>query len=140
LPAFVAVPQRSLATRNLLRSESLMLPSGQDTARVLGAVNVLGPAELRAMANELGGKTIPLNDDQLRDVYLWYYLLAESFSQYGGNRLGDTGARIVAETFIGVLDGDALSYRSLYPNWTPTLPSNIHGTFTIVDILNLAGV
>jgi Animal haem peroxidase len=140
LPAFVAVPQRSLATRNLLRSESLMLPSGQDTARVLGAATVLGPTELRAIASELGGKTIPLSDDQLRDVYLWYYLLAESFSQYGGNRLGDTAARIVAETFIGVLDGDALSYRSLYPNWTPTLPSNIHGTFTIVDILNLAGV
>jgi hypothetical protein len=140
LPAFVAVPQRSLATRNLLRSESLMLPSGQDAARVLGAANVLGPTELRAIANELGGKTIPLSDDQLRDVYLWYYLLAESFSQYGGNRLGDTGARIVAETFIGVLNGDALSYRSMYPKWTPTLPSNIHGTFTIVDILNLAGV
>jgi Animal haem peroxidase len=140
LPAFVAVPQRSLATRNLLRSESLMLPSGQDTARVLGAATVLGPTELRAIASELGGKTIPLSDDQLRDAYLWYYLLAESFSQYGGNRLGDTAARIVAETFIGVLDGDALSYRSLYPNWTPTLPSNIHGTFTIVDILNLAGV
>lgn len=140
LPAFVAVPQRSLATRNLLRSESLMLPSGQDAARVLGAANVLGPTELRAIANELGGKAIPLSDDQLRDVYLWYYLLAESFSQYGGNRLGDTGARIVAETFIGVLNGDALSYRSMYPKWTPTLPSNIHGTFTIVDILNLAGV
>lgn len=140
LPAFVAVPQRSLATRNLLRSESLMMPSGQDAARVLGAANVLGPTELRGIANELGGKTIPLSDDQLRDVYVWYYLLAESFSQYGGNRLGDTGARIVAETFIGVLNGDALSYRSMYPKWTPTLPSNIHGTFTIVDILNLAGV
>ncbi len=116
-----------------------MLPSGQDTACAWGAT-VLGPTELRAMASELGGKTIPLSDDQLRDVYLWYYLLAESFSQYGGNRLGDTAARIVAETFIGVLDGDALSYRSLYPNWMPTLPSNIDGTFTIVDILNLAGV
>jgi Animal haem peroxidase len=102
--------------------------------------NSVLPADLRAIANELGGKTIPLSDDQLREVYLWYYLLAESFSQYGGDRLGDTAARIVAETFIGVLDADALSYRSMYPGWTPTLPAKIAGTFTIVDFLNLAGV
>ena len=140
VPAFVAAPQRSLATRNLQRSESLMLPSGQDVARVLGTEKILGPADLRGIAAELGGKTIPLSDDQLRDVYLWYYLLAESFAQYRGDRLGDTGARIVAETFIGVLNGDVLSYRSMYPNWTPTLPSEINGTFTINDLLNLAGV
>ena len=140
LPAFVAAPQRSLATRNLQRSEALMLPSGQDVARVLGTTRILGPADLRGVAAELSGAAIPLSDDQLRDVYLWYYLLAESFSQYRGDRLGDTAARIVAETFVGVLNGDALSYRSMYPNWKPTLPSEINGTFTIVDILNLAGV
>ncbi len=140
LPTFVAAPERSLATRNLQRSESLMLPSGPDVARVLGTARILGPADLRGIAAELGNKTIPLSDDQLRHVYLWYYLLAELFSQYRGDRLGDTAARIVAETFIGVLNGDALSYLSLYPNWTPTLPSEIEGNFTIVDILNLAGV
>jgi len=42
--------------------------------------------------------------------------------------------------FIGVIDADALSYRNMYPRWTPTLPSVKGGTFTIVDILNLAGV
>jgi len=140
IPASVVVPLRSLASRNLLRSEALMVPSGQDVARALGVAHPLDAAGLRAVASTCGGKTLPLTDEQLRDCYLWYYLLAESFQEYSGNRLGTAGARIVAEVFLGVIDADSLSYRNMFPKWTPTLPAVVPGTFTIVDILNLAGV
>jgi len=140
VPANVVAPLRSLATRNLLRSEALMVPAGQDVARVLGISNPLEAADLRQIATTVGNKTLPLTDGQLRSCYLWYYLLAEAFHTQGGNRLGEAGARIVAEVFVGVIDADGLSYRNMYPKWTPTLPSVTVGTFTIVDILNLAGV
>ena len=42
--------------------------------------------------------------------------------------------------FIGVIDADGMTYRNVYRKWTPTLPSVLPGTFTIVDLLNLAGV
>jgi Animal haem peroxidase len=140
IPANVVVPLRSLATRNLFRSEALMVPAGQDVARIIGVAEPLEPADLRLVAKTIGNKTLPLSDEQLRSCYLWYYLLSEAFHQTSGNQLGETGARIVAEVFVGVIDADGLSYRNMYPKWTPTLPRVTPGTFTIVDILNLAGV
>lgn len=139
VPANVVVPLRSLATRNLLRSETLMLPSGQDVARALGVKPLLASG-LRQVATNCGNKTLPLTDEQLNSCYLWYYLLAEAFHDHKGERLGATGARIVAEVFIGVIDADGLTYRNMFPKWKPTLPAVTPGTFTIVDILNLAGV
>lgn len=140
IPANVVAPLRSLATRNLFRSEALMVPAGQDVARVIGVAKPLEAAELRSVAMTVGGKTLPLTDEQLRSCYLWYYLLAEAYHDSKGDRLGEAGARIVAEVFLGVVGADGLSYPNMYPKWTPTLPSVTPGTFTIVDILNLAGV
>lgn len=140
IPANVTVPLRSLATRNLLRSEALEVPSGQDVARVLGA-NVLKAADLRTIAQNAGStKPLPLSDEQLNDCYLWYYLLAEAYRDSKGDRLGEAGARMVAEVFIGVIDADGMTYRNMFPKWTPTLPSAQPGTFKIADLLNLAGV
>lgn len=139
VPANVAVPLRSLAARNLLRSEALMVPSGQDVARALGIKPLLA-AELRNVAASCGNKTLPLIDEQHDDCYLWYYILAESYHDSTGERLGPVGARIVAEVFIGVIDADGLTYRNMFPKWVPMLPSITPGTFTIVDLLNLAGV
>lgn len=140
IPANVTVPLRSLATRNLLRSEALMVPSGQDVARALGA-NALKAADLRMIAMNAGSnKALPLSDEQLDECYLWYYLLAEAYHDHRGDSLGEAGSRIIAEVFIRVIDADAMTYRNMYPKWTPTLPSTQPGTFTIVDLLNLAGV
>ena len=140
VPPNVPAPRRSLAARNLLRSESLLVPSGQDVARAMGVANVLGPGDLRKVAMDTGGKTIPMSDEQIRSCYLWYYLLAEAYHDSKGERLGEAGGRIVAEFFVGVIDADSLSYRNVFPHWKPTLPSAKAGTFTIVDLLNLAGV
>lgn len=140
VPANVTKPLRSLATRNLMRSEALMVPSGQDVARALGAERPLDAAELRQAATSAGaGAPLPLSDEELGDVYLWYYLLAESFHENNGDRLGRTGGRIVAEVFVGVIDADSLSYRNQYPKWTPTLGA-VAGNFRVVDLLKLAGV
>ncbi len=110
-PNVAPVQRRSLATRNLLRSEALMVPSGQDVARALG-VNVLKAAELQSIATNAGSKgSLVLTPAQLDDCYLWYYLLAEAFNDSGGDRLGAAGARIVAEVFVGVIDADGMSYR-----------------------------
>jgi hypothetical protein len=117
-----------------------MVPSGQDVARAVGA-NVLNAAGLRSIAEQAGSnRPLPLSDEQLNDCYLWYYLLAEAFRDSNGDRLGEVGARIVAEVFIGIIDADGMTYRNVFPKWTPTLPNALPGTFRIVDLLNLAGV
>jgi hypothetical protein len=45
---------------------------------------------------------------------------------------------LVAEVFIGLLEGDRLSYLRQDPEWKPTLSST--GDFTMVDLLKFAGV
>ena len=63
---------------------------------------------------------------------LWYYVLAEAQFEWSKRakapgskgdeepvRLGTVGGRIVAETLIGLLWGDAHSYLRQAPNWHP---------------------
>jgi hypothetical protein len=118
----LARPVASLAVRNLLRSETLGLPSGQDVARKLGEV--------------------PLTDEELETtgpIYLWYYVLKEAEVLAGGAHLGPVGSRLVAEVLVGLLDADPTSFRSAFPEWQPTLASHT-GHFGIADLLNFAGV
>lgn len=118
----LARPVASLAVRNLLRSEALELPSGQDVARRIGEA--------------------PLTDEQLDStgpIYLWYYMLKEAeILGKEATHMGPVGTRIVAETLIGLIDADPNSYRSVYPGWKPTLGEG--GNFSIVDLLRVAGV
>lgn len=117
----LARPVASLAVRNLLRSEAVGLPSGQDVARYIGET--------------------PLTDCELGTsgpVYLWYYVLKEAEALNSGRRLGPVGTRIVAEVLIGLLDADPESYRSVFPKWRPTLGER-PGLFEIVDLLKVAG-
>ncbi|MGH3685444.1 MAG: peroxidase family protein [Pseudonocardiaceae bacterium] len=122
VPAEIARQLRSLAVRNLLRSEAQELPSAQDIARKIGQAP-LSDAEL--------GTTGP--------IYLWYYILKEADLQHNGGRLGAVGALIVTEVLLGLLDADPISYRSVYPIWTPTLADS-EGRFGIAELLRFAGV
>lgn len=118
----LARPVASLAVRNLLRSETLGLPSGQDVARKIGE--------------------IPLTDAQLDStgpIYLWYYMLKEAQVLGKARRLGPVATLVVAETLVGLLDADPNSYRSAYPEWRPTLGEE-PGDFSIVGLLRVAGV
>ena len=121
---------QSLAQRNLLRHLTFSLPSGQRVAN--------------AMAEE------PLQPDDLADLKplgledktpLWFYILREADVKGDGKRLGPVGGRIVAEVFIGLLQGDKMSYLNQDPDWKPTLPTSGGAQdFKMADLLRFAGV
>ena len=75
---------------------------------------------------------------------LWFYILREADVFENGARLGPVGARIIAEVFIGLLEGDKLSYLAQEPDWEPSFPtidaSKTGEDFTIIDMLKFAGV
>jgi hypothetical protein len=108
---------RSLAMRNLLRSWRLSLPSGQAVAARICA----GPTKV----------------PNTPELPLWRYILEEAQLDQNGLRLGEVGARIVAETFIGLLQGDPTSYFRVSPKWTPEFKS-IGPNFEMRDIIKLA--
>jgi hypothetical protein len=113
--------RRPLALLDLLRGRALGLPSGEAVAAAIGTVPDAGL-----------GLTAP--------TPLWYYLLREAEVVTEGLRLGPTAATIVAEVFVGLLDGDPSSFLRAAPDWVPTLPSAEPGRFTFVDLLRVAGV
>ncbi|GGM97497.1 hypothetical protein GCM10009721_25590 [Terrabacter tumescens] len=117
----------SLAQRNLLRALTMKLPSGQAVAKAM-SLPVLAPGDLADLA--------PLHLD-LRTP-LWFYILREAEVVAQGRHLGPVGGRIVAEVFLGLVEGDADSYLAQDPGWTPTYGTG--ADFTVVDLLTAAGV
>jgi hypothetical protein len=117
----------SLATRNLLRSLTMKVPSGQRVAKAM-KLPVLAPADL----------------DDLKPFHLegraplWFYVLREAQVAADGEQLGPVSGRIVAEVIIGLFRGDRQSYLRQEPDWTPTYGSN--ESFTTVDLLRAADV
>jgi len=127
LPGLPGGEPQSLAGRNLLRQLTFKLPSGQRVAKAMKQ-EPLTAAELADLA--------PLH---LQDsTPLWFYILREAEKRADGKRLGPVGGRIVGEVFIGILEGDPMSYLRQDPDWTPSLSSN--DQFTMVDLLTVAGV
>lgn len=103
----------SLAVMNLRRGAKMKLPAAQDLARFMG-VPVLTP-------NEIGDDTSDGKAARAHGLHqrtpLWYYILKEAAKTQGGVRLGPLGSRIVAETFVGLLDGDPTSILGRAPSW-----------------------
>jgi Animal haem peroxidase len=116
--------EASLARRNLLRGLALKLPSGHRVARAVGV-----PKKRQVTRGERFAK---------RPCPLWFYVLKEAEEFNDGEQLGEVGATIVVETFLGVLDKDPLSYMSVEPCWKPTLPSEQEGHFTMADLIRFA--
>lgn len=129
LPGFAPSDVQSLAHRNLLRHLTFGLPSGQSVAKAM-KLPVLDAVHLDDLK--------PLNLH--KRTPLWFYILREADVEEDGKQLGSVGGRIVAEVFIGLLQGDALSYLKQDPGWTPTLPSATADTFEMTDLLRFAGV
>jgi hypothetical protein len=124
---------QTLAQRNLLRHLTFSLPSGQRVAEEMG-IELLSPKDL---------EDTPTSDDVKRMGFdkqtpLWFYILKESKVKAEGRTLGPVGGRIVAEVFIGILQGDPMSYLQKEPNWKPTLGQN--QDFRMADLLTVAGV
>ncbi len=124
----------SLAVRNLLRSNSLGLPSGQDVARCMG----LCPLSEKLISTGKDGQVAAELGFDVQSP-LWYYILKEAQIEGKGIRLGTVGSRILAEVFVGLLEGDSNSFLSRCPNWTPTLPAEKPKTFTMTDLLRFVG-
>lgn len=121
-------PPATLAGRNLLRHLTFSLPSGQDVARAMSETP-LAPADFHPTVRSLGFE---------KQTPLWLYILQEAETREGGARLGPIGGRIVAEVFIGLLQGDRKSYLRQDPLWTPTYATP-SGVFEIQELLHKAG-
>lgn len=143
LPEAVARGIPSLALRNLFRGRSMQLPSGQAVARALG-IRVLSDDELRVgKANEDDFKNSPrlvdISPEFKGNAPLWYYILAESASKFVNDetalRLGEVGARIVAEVFAGVMLGDRFSFLNQQPTWTPRPDFLKDGKFGMAELI-----
>ncbi|MEM1300571.1 MAG: heme peroxidase family protein [Pseudomonadota bacterium] len=118
---FITNDENSLATRNLLRGNSFLLPGGDKIAEKMGR-----PEDEIAKVMK---KIHHLSKGEITEgAPLWLYLLAEGevvgretspgkFDK--GEGLGPVGARIVAEVMIGLLELDEESYLGANRNWTP---------------------
>ncbi|MBV6467881.1 MAG: peroxidase [Candidatus Brocadia sp.] len=129
LPGFPPGDVQSLAQRNLLRALTFSLPAGQSVAKAMGvpSLDATDLADLKPL--KLHNRTP-----------LWFYVLREAEVKEDGKQLGPVGGRIVAEVFIGLLQGDGMSYLKQDPAWMPTLPSATADTFKMTDLLKFAGV
>jgi hypothetical protein len=113
----------SLANRDLQRGQAVGLASGEAIARRLG-VAVLSAAQVGLVERGWTDETP-----------LWFYILKEADALHNGDQLGPVGGRIVGEVLVGIIDADPESFRSLDPDWTPTLPARRAGAFGLADIL-----
>ena len=130
---FSGTPPVSLMQRNLLRTLTWQLPSGQAIARAMD-VTGLGDSDLSELKSFL--------PSFVGSTPLFYYILKEAELLQDGLKLGPVGGRIVGEVFIGLLQLDPESYLNLQPGWLPTLPtfSGSPEGFRMIDFLKFAAV
>jgi hypothetical protein len=110
------------------------LPSGQAVARHM-QLPVLSPRDLATGRDGAEAQAQGLT----AETPLWYYLLKEAEVVEAGRRLGPVGSRILAEVFVGLLQGDPASFLAVEPRWRPTLPAATGGHYTMADLVTLAG-
>jgi hypothetical protein len=103
----------SLAVMNLRRGVKMMLPAAQDIAQFMG-IAPLTPDQIATAGND---GAIAAKHGLHERTPLWYYILKEAELSSGGQHLGQLGSRIVAETFIGLLQGDPDSLLKRNPDW-----------------------
>jgi Animal haem peroxidase len=137
---------RRLAVRNLLRGYRLALPTGQAVARSLG-VPPLTRDELITRETPFPPPFVPSAVDDalvdggfLEDTPLWFYVLKEAEVREQGQRLGQVGSRIVAETILGQLRADPTSF--LNQAWDPSqgVAVGADPVDSIVRFLQFAGM
>lgn len=134
-----ASPDSSLAVMNLRRGVKMKLPAAQHLARFMG-VEVMSPD---AIATKSDGEVAKKHGLHLRTP-LWYYILKEADVTQGGARLGPLGSALVAETFVGMLQGDPDSLLARNPGWRfgepipGLLPPGADVSFTFADLVAVA--
>ena len=135
LPFIPDDAEKSLATRNLLRGQSFLLPSGELVATHIGVKE----EDVEEVVNYI--ESISSGIDLTNGIPLWLYILAEA-ERIGkfeddinkpGEGLGEVGGTIVCETLIGLLEKDLNSFMSKNRNWSPDFGTDGH--FTMADLL-----
>jgi len=134
---------RHLARRNLARGYLLSIPTGQAVAAAMGIVP-LGEEEVVADEPEAIRAAIELGRFQNRTP-LWYYVLREAKVQTAGRSLGEVGSRLVAETILGALAYDPVSYLNSRDHGRVRcsgikVPKRTRPIATLADIIDYAGV
>ena len=152
----------ALSLLNLRRGNKFRLASGQKVAAAIGdATQALIATDLKVRRPSGDNWTFEDFPPGLRSsTPLWLYILAEAqrkivrlwstgpadaqpvsedffLSGEGAvTQLGPVGGRIVLETFFGLIDADATSYRNGAPsNWTPLVMEGRSGPLTFSRIL-----
>ncbi|MFO8098538.1 MAG: heme peroxidase family protein [Salinibacter sp.] len=120
---FIHEGESSLATRNLLRGQTFLLPSGEQVARAMERE----PAEIDRVTEAARERAEP-DVDLTGGTPLWFYILTEA-ERIGretepghfepGEGLGPVGARIVTETLYGLIELDDASFLGRNRNWDP---------------------
>ncbi|WP_420597053.1 peroxidase family protein [Deinococcus sp.] len=98
----------SLTKSNLFRAFSLSVPTGQAICDGFG-VDWLSPTDILTGEDPSIAAAVQAAYFHHRTP-LWYYVLREAAVQQGGERLGEVGSRLVAETIIGSIKQDPNSY------------------------------
>ena len=120
LPDRVDSQNRSLATRNMVRGQSFLLPAGETVARYMGRPE----AEIEQVSDAARAAEPGLTNG----TPLWYYMLKEAElvgrenadgSRLPGEGLGPVGATVVGETIIGLIELDERSWLGANRNWRP---------------------
>lgn len=128
--------RRSLATRNMVRGQSFLLPSGETVARLMGRPEAeTAQVTNAAMAAEPG---------LMGGTPLWYYILTEA-GEIGrerkdggcepGEGLGPVGATLVAEVIIGLIELDPRSWLGTDRNWRPEAEGDADTALTSVGAI-----
>lgn len=126
LPFVPSGSVKSLATRNLLRSQAFRLPSGESLARKCERPEA-EIANISEAAQALASAAKP-PADLSSGTPLWLYILTEAAevgqeqidgSFKAGEGLGPLGGRIVAETLIGLMELDEHAYLGSNRDWSP---------------------
>ena len=148
----------NLALRNLMRGQASGLASGQDVARAMG-IEPLSDEDLMVGKATVAGLTTNRSITDYGDSFrgqapLWFYVLAEA--QYtwcsraralAGDdlakntlpgHLGPVGARLVAETFVALMELDSDSVLHAPRHWQPTYGQGPR--FGMVDLIRTAGL
>jgi hypothetical protein len=132
-PSEIPIESRSVAVLDLQMGAMLRLPTGQIAAKEF---------KVKALSDKVIAAGLPR---KIREEYdfqcktpLWYYILKEAESvksgDKSGERLGEVGSRIVAETIIGLIASSEYSILK-DPTWKPDLGQITRDEFGMADLL-----
>lgn len=127
---------RSLAFRNLLRGNTLSLPSGQDVAMALNSAGYPVPTTFSKLKLNEVIPSCPHTNALVDCTPLFFYLMREAEILGKGNNMGPAGSAILLEVLLGSLLHCDTSYLK-QKNWKPLscIAGQGNSKFDLADIV-----